>query len=185
MKYQLVALFDEESRNKVEGIQRQVCKKYRLYKSNPSIYISLSVISNPELDKLDKVITKVLSPYKKFKVNILNEISISPEAKQTGILIDKKGYISRITRGLRDTMTIHDFILNTTNENKDSTDLMISLANCNYTIKKALNHSPLLLNKSLPQEESLNFAKIDRIELWKLNNNKKDSAVKVFNLKDY
>lgn len=185
MKYQLVALLDEESRNKVEGIQRQVCKKYRVYKSNPSIYISLNTISNPDLEKLDKVITKVLSPYKKFKVNILNEVCIAQDAKQTGIAIDKKGYISRIARGLRDTMMLHEFILNCSNDNQDSIDLIISLANCNFNIKKAANHSPLLLNKSLPREESLNFAKIDRIELWKLNNNKKDSIVKVFNLKEY
>ncbi|CAM2870672.1 hypothetical protein HAHI6034_06740 [Hathewaya histolytica] len=185
MKYQLVALFDDESHNKIEGIQRQICKKFKLYRSNPSIYIPLSVVSNPDMEKLDHVITKILAPYKKYKVNIMNGLYVNPETKQVNLVIDEKGYMSRIWRNIIDNLDLYGFKLSHISFENLNINLQIPLANANYNIKKIANQSVIPVKRELSAEEHLNFGKIDRIELWKVSNNKRDILVKSFELKNF
>ncbi len=70
MKYYLVALVDDKSVDDIISIQKFLNKKYKLYKNISNLYIPLGSVSNTELDKLDEIISKILSPYKKFKVGI-------------------------------------------------------------------------------------------------------------------
>ncbi|AWZ49691.1 hypothetical protein [Hathewaya limosa] len=185
MKYQLVALFDEESHNRIESIQKQVCRRYRLYKSNPSIYIPLSTMVNPNLEKLDMVVSKILNPYKKFKVEITNSIYVNNDHKQVGLIIDEKGYISRISRNILEILSLHGFNLNSMTCENLSSSLKIPMANTNYNVKKASSQSLLTVNKNLLPADYLSVAKINRIELWKLNGNKKDCVIKSFPLKNF
>ena len=52
MKYFLVALFDDQSNSTIQNIQRNICRKYKLYKSSPNLYIPISAITNPDVEKL-------------------------------------------------------------------------------------------------------------------------------------
>lgn len=67
MKYYLVALFDESSSSGITELQRSISKRYRLYKNTPVLHIPLGVVNNNDIDKLDGVLTKMLSPYKNLK----------------------------------------------------------------------------------------------------------------------
>ncbi|MDU2231225.1 MAG: hypothetical protein E7E40_06895, partial [Clostridium perfringens] len=70
MKYYLVALFDEESCKSLESIQRGLLRKYKLPRNHISLHIPLETIDNPNLDKLDEVVLKLIKPYKKFKIEL-------------------------------------------------------------------------------------------------------------------
>ena len=70
MKYYLVALFDDESYKNLSPIQRNLSKRFRANRNSPIPYIPLEVIENPNIDKLDVVVDKIVKPYKNFKVEL-------------------------------------------------------------------------------------------------------------------
>ena len=92
MKYYLVALVDDKSVDDIISIQKFLNKKYKLYKNISNLYIPLGSVSNTELDKLDEIISKILSPYKKFKVGIDNDIFINDTSNTVNLKVKDKGY---------------------------------------------------------------------------------------------
>lgn len=176
MKYYLVALFDNSSYPKVESIQRSICKKYKLYKRLPVLYINLEVINEPDLEKLDSIISEVLKPYKRFKVELKKTVLFDSPCKSLNLEVESKGYISRIARNINDKLTLTGFDLKTTLD-----ALHVPLANVNSNNKK-WDAELQLLNNGDTQNE---LAKIDRIEIWKAVNNKKPLVIKSYPLKEY
>ena len=102
MKYYLVALVDDKSVDDIVSIQKFLNKKYKLYKNVSNLYIPLGSVSNAELDKLDEIISKILSPYKKFKVGIDNDIYINDTSNTVNLKVKDKGYINKISRSMFD-----------------------------------------------------------------------------------
>lgn len=182
MKYFLVALFDDLSNSTVQNIQRDICRKYKLYKSSPSLYITVTTITNPDLEKLDAVISKVLAPYKNFKVAINNCIELSDNSSQVNIKIEDKGYIFRIARNITDTLDLHGFNVKTDDE---LIDLRILIANANHIIKKSCIGGMISIDDALGKEDPYKFIKVCRLELWKQVSNKKDLLVKTYDLRKY
>ncbi|WP_291634420.1 hypothetical protein [Clostridium sp.] len=182
MKYFLVALFDELSIPIIQNIQKDICTKYKLYKSSPIIYIPITAITNPDLEKLDVVISKIIVPYKKFKVGIHNSIGLSENFSQVNLKVKDKGYIFRIARNIIDTLDLHGF--NVKNDN-NSIDLHILLANANHIIKKSCNGGTIAIDDTINKDEFFNFAKVSRLELWKQISTKKEILVKTYALRDY
>ena len=74
MKYYLVALFDDVSYKNLSPIQKSLSKKYKGNRNSPIPYIPLEVIKNPNLDKLNIVIDKILKPYKNFKIELAEDV---------------------------------------------------------------------------------------------------------------
>ncbi|MGV8984069.1 hypothetical protein [Clostridium sp.] len=182
MKYFLVALFDDGSNTTIQNIQRDICRKYKLYKSSPNLYICVSSITNPDLEKLDVVISKIMVPYKKFKVNINNAINLTENFSQVNLKVEDKGYIYRLARIITDTLDLHGF--NVKSED-DNIDLRILLANANHIIKKSYNGGSICIDSALDKDDFFKFAKVNRLELWKQVSNKKEMVVKTYNLREY
>jgi len=182
MKYFLVALFDELSNSTVQNIQKDICRKYKLYKSSPNLYITISAITNPDLEKLDVVISKILVPYKKFKVGINNSVGLSENFSQVNLKVEDKGYIFRLARNITETLDLHSFNVKT---DEDTIDLRILLANANHIIKKSYNGGSLSIDGTLNKDDFFKFLKVSRLELWKQVSNKKDTLVKTYALREY
>ncbi|GCD09323.1 hypothetical protein [Clostridium tagluense] len=182
MRYFLVALFDDGSNATIQNIQRDICRKYKLYKSSPNLYISICTITNPDLEKLDVVVSKIMVPYKKFKVNINNSISLTENLTQVNLKVEDKGYIYRLARSITDTLDLHGF--NVKSEN-DNIDLRIPLANANHIIKKSNSTGTITIDTNLDQDAFFKFAKVCRLELWKQVSNKKEIVVKTYDLREY
>ena len=70
MKYYLVALFDDVSYKNLSPIQRSLSKRFRANRNSPIPYIPLEVIENPNIDKLNTVMDKILKLFR--PVNILS-----------------------------------------------------------------------------------------------------------------
>ena len=185
MKYFLVALFDDQSNSTIQSIQRDICRKYKLYKSSPNLYIPISTITNPDLEKLDVVISKILAPYKNFKVGINNSIGLSENFSQVNLNVYDKGYIFRLARNITDTLDLHSFNVKIDNVKSDDIDLRILLASANHIIKKSCNGSTIAIDDTINKDDFFKFVKVSRLELWKQVNNKKEMLVKTYELREY
>ncbi|ATD56105.1 hypothetical protein [Clostridium chauvoei] len=175
MKYYLVALFDEESYKNLNPIQRNLSKKFRANRNSPTPYIPLEVIDNPNIDKLDLVVDKIIKPYKNFKVQMCNQVSISENSKTVNLKIEDRGYIKRLNRLMSDTLKMHGFNLKSYN---NEIPLHISIANLNFVPKDMKKTESEINLKS-----SLETLKVNRIELWKISNNKRETLIKSYPLK--
>ncbi|NEZ47654.1 2'-5' RNA ligase family protein [Clostridium niameyense] len=182
MKYYLVALFDKEDYSKLEKIQRTISKKYKIYKNLPMLHITLEVIDDPNIDKLEQIISKILSPYKKFKVEINGAICFEPPYKSVNLKIENKGYIIRLARVINETLKLHGFKVR---GSIDDWDLHISLANTNFANREWSNKEYSAACSNLKSENIKDMVRVNRIELWKPINNRRDMVIKSFPLRDF
>ncbi|GLC30324.1 2'-5' RNA ligase family protein [Clostridium omnivorum] len=182
MKYYLVALFDNESHEAMESIQKNVCRKYKLSKNTPILHITLEAVEDPDFEKLYRVICDILKPYKKFKIETTGVLCSEPPYKSVNLKIENKGYIIRLARTINDTLRLHGFNVK---ENADNFNLHVSLGSTNYPNKEWSNKEYVAASLNTKSQTPYWLAKVDRIELWKATNNKKDMLVKSFPLKDY
>ncbi len=180
MKYYLVALFDDESYKAIEPIQKSLSKRYRLYKNLPTLHITLDIIEDPDINKLDEVLNKMLKPYKKFKVELMDMMYFDEPHKSLNIKVESKGYIKRLARSINENLKLHGFNVKTAPE---VPNLQLSLLNINFPPRE-WNKNDLLKGHNLPKREGFNkMPKISRIEVWKATNNKKETVVKSYPLK--
>jgi hypothetical protein len=182
MKFFLVALFDEESNSTIQNIQRDICRKYKLYKSSPNLFIPITAVTNPDLEKLDLVVSKIIAPYKKFKVDLNNSITLGENFTQVNLKVCDKGYIYRLARNITETLDLHGFNVSKDNDN---IDLHVLLANANHIIKKSSSSGSISIDDTLNKDDFYKFAKVSRLELWKQISNKKELLVKSYNLRNY
>ncbi|MBU3181395.1 hypothetical protein [Clostridium psychrophilum] len=182
MKYFLVALFDDLSNTTVQNIQKDICRKYKLYKSSPNLYVTISTVTNPDLEKLDVIVSKILAPYKHFKIGINNNIVLSENFSQVNLKVDDQGYIYRLARNITESLDLHGFNVKTDDNN---INLRILLANANHIIKKSYNAGTIYIDDTLNKDDFYKFVKVSRIELWKQVNNKKEILVKTYALREY
>ena len=175
MKYYLVALFDDESYKNLNPIQRNLSKKFRANRNSPTPYIPLEVVENPNIEKLDLVVDKIIKPYKNFKVQLSNEVNISENSKTLNVKIQDIGYIRRLNRLINDTLKLHGFNVQ---EYNNENPIHISLANLNFIPKDMKK-----LDSEITFKSNIETLKIDRIELWKFSNNKREILIKSYPLK--
>lgn len=182
MKYYLVALFDNDSLKDIERLQRSINKKYKNNKNQSAFHITLDVIGDADLEKLDKIINKILKPYKRFKVELNNAVCFEDPFRAVNLQVENKGYISRLARLINDTLKLHGINARTSIQDWN---LHVSLNSSSFPLKElSKNEYDAAYNKA----KTINFYKlatIDRIELWKSLTNRKDMVVKSYPLREY
>lgn len=173
MKYYLVALFDDVSYKNLGPIQRSLSKKYRANRNSPIPYIPLEVIENPNIDKLNTVMDKILKPYKNFKVELSSTVTLCDSNKTLNLKIEKIGYIKKLDRLIADNLKMHGF-----NIKSDNDDLHLSLANINY-----LNKDNKKFDSEIEYKPNISTLKVNRLELWKISNNRRETLIQTYPLK--
>ncbi|ADL53996.1 2'-5' RNA ligase family protein [Clostridium cellulovorans] len=183
MKYYLVAMFDDNSYEYVEGLQKSINRKYKLSNNNtlPKPHIILDVIVDPDLDKFEEIVEKILRPYKKFKVELNGLSYIDQNNKNFNFKIENKGYIIRIARNINSTLKLSGFNVK---EIEDQWNLHVPLANNNLASKTQNSKEYTATIDKIKTLTPYTLAKIDRFELWKSINNKKKTVVQTFSLRD-
>ncbi|MPQ43404.1 hypothetical protein [Clostridium tarantellae] len=182
MKYYIVALFDLDSYKNIEPVQRNLLRRYKLPKNQLTLHIPLETVDNPNLEKLDEIILKMIKPYKKFKVELTGNISYGESFNRfVKLNIENKGYIKKIHRSLNDMLKLHGFNIK---ETVDS-PLFIPICHINNNFKDPKKNC--LTPTTIPVKPTLrrNSLKICKIELWKLSNNRRETIVKSYELKNY
>ncbi|WP_123054852.1 2'-5' RNA ligase family protein [Clostridium sp. JN-1] len=183
MKYYLVALFDKNSCSNIEKVQRNICRRYKLYKNIHMPHIDMEVLEDPDIDKFCKVVSDILKPYKKFKAEINNDLSFNTNFRVVDIKVESKGYIIRLARQINEMLRLHKF--NVKENNFENNDLYIPLAKANFGLKEWNNKEYVAACESVKRNELINTVKIDKMELWKSVNNRKSNIIKTFELRDF
>ncbi|NLP29196.1 MAG: 2'-5' RNA ligase family protein [Clostridia bacterium] len=182
MKYYLVALFDNDSLKDMAKLQRSAGRKYKSYKNQAAYHITLEVIGDTDLEKLDKIINKILKPYKRFKVEINKALCFDDPYRSLNLQVENKGYIGRLARIINDTLKLHGINVRT---HIQDWNLHVSLNSSSFPLKEiSKNEYDAAYNKA----KKINFyrlATIDRIELWKSLTNRRDMVVKSYPLREY
>ena len=164
-----------ESYKNLNPIQKNLSKKFRANRNSPAPYIPLEIIENPNIDKLDLVIDKIVKPYKNFKVQLLKEVSVSETNKTLNIKIEDVGYIKRMNRLMNDTLRLHGFNVQDTSSEPS---MHISLANLNFIPRDMKK-----IDGEVNFKPKCDTLKVDRIELWRFSNNKRETLIKSYPLK--
>ncbi|AYD41309.1 2'-5' RNA ligase family protein [Clostridium fermenticellae] len=183
MKYYLVALFDKDSCSNMEKVQRNICRKYKLYKNIHMPHIVMEVLEDPDIDKVSGIIADILQPYKKFKVEINNDLSFNANFKIVDIKVESKGYIIRLARQINEMLRLYKF--NIKENNFDNCNLYIPLVRANFGLREWNNKEYIAACENVKRNEIKHVIKIDKMELWKNVNNKKSTVVKTFKLRDF
>lgn len=171
MKYYLVALFDDVSYKNLSPIQRTLSKKYRANRNSPIPYIPLEIVENPNIDKLNSVMDKILKPYKHFKVELSSTVTLCEANKTVNLKVEDIGYIKRLNRLIGDNLKLYGFNVKSIND-----DIHLALANINYINKDSKkNDSEFKTN--------LSTLKVNRLELWKISNNRRETLIQTYPLK--
>ena len=171
MKYYLVALFDDVSYKNLSPVQRTLSKKYRANRNSPIPYIPLEVVENPNIDKLNSVMDKILKPYKHFKVELSSTVTLCETNKTLNLKVEEIGYIKRLNRLINENLKLYGFNVKNIND-----DIHLALANINYINKD---------NKKTDSEFKTNLStlKLNRLELWKISNNRRETLIQTYPLK--
>ena len=171
MKYYLVALFDDVSYKNLSPVQRTLSKKYRANRNSPIPYIPLEVVENPNIDKFNSVMDKILKPYKHFKVELSSTVTLCETNKTLNLKVEEIGYIKRLNRLINENLKLYGFNVENIND-----DIHLALANINYINKD---------NKKTDSEFKTNLStlKVNRLELWKISNNRRETLIQTYPLK--
>ncbi len=181
MRYYLVATLDFDSTKSIEFLQRNIQRKYKISRSYSTFHIPLETLEDPNIEKLDEVVKRLIKPYKKFKIELTGDLNYHDYLnKSASLRIENKGYIKKLHRSLNDMLKLHGFSIK---ESIDSPLFMpLSFNSVGKAIKKTESINQLL---PLRTASKRNVVKISNIEIWKSTNNKKDSIVKIYNLPSY
>lgn len=148
-------------------------KRFRANRNSPIPYIPLEVIENPNIDKLNTVMDKILKPYKNFKVELSSTVTLCDSNKTLNLKIENIGYIKKIDRLIADNLKLYGFNIKGGND-----ELHLSLANINY-----LNKDNKKFDSVVEYKPSISTLKVNRIELWKISNNRRETLIQTYPLK--
>ncbi len=176
MRYYLVAVLDKDSNKRLDYIQRPLHKKGKNFKKSPYMAIPIDIIEDPDLTNLESTLRALLKPYRYFHVDITGKYVNLAEEKITGLPVTNFGYIKKIQRHLNDYMRLNNFKV--TEERVDEQDFILSMSQ--DRIPKELENSVNLFDT----DENRKAFLVDRVELWKTLNAKKESIVFSINLKN-
>lgn len=181
MKYYIVALFDDDSYEVINPIQKNLSKKFKGNRHSPQPYIALDVLDNPNMDKLCMVLEKVIKPYKKFKVELCDDVIINENMKTITLKILNEGYIKKISRSIKDTLNLYGIH----SKVPQDTPLAVSLANLTYFNKDNKKYKNDIACDLVRRSTKSITLKISKFEIWKVSNSKREICVKSYPLKTF
>lgn len=180
--YYLVGIFDEVSSEYMKSIQKKICKKYNLYRSDddlPKLHITLETITNPCIQDLDLSIKHILKDYSKFQVDINGVICFDPPYKSVNLNIKNKDTIFELSKNINSILKSQGFMVR---EDIENWNLHISLANTNFADREWSDNEYLAACNLAKNENFSETIMLHAIELWKPINNKEQMVVKKYPL---
>ena len=108
-------------------------------------------------------------------MQLLKEVSVSETNKTLNIKIQDVGYIKRMNRLMNDTLRLHGFNVQDTSSEPS---MHISLANLNFIPRDMKK-----IDGEVNFKPKCDTLKVDRIELWRFSNNKRETLIKSYPLK--
>lgn len=177
MKYYLVAVLDRESNKEVDSLQKNLHRRGKKILKAPYIGIPIDTVEDPDRDRLSELLQGLLKPFRYFHVEVRGTYITLPEEKLSGLAVTNFGYIRKIRRHLNSYMELSGFKVSELNDD-DESDLILSLS-----VEKLPREIDTTQNLFKNEENKKNL-RVEKIELWKTMNAKKDSVVLSIPLKN-
>lgn len=181
MKYYIVALFDDDSYEVISPIQKSLSRKFKGNRHSPQPYIALDILDNPNMEKLCTVVEKTIKPYKKFKVELCDNVMINENTKTVNLKILNEGYITKISRSLKETLNLYGIH----SKHQHDVPLAISLANLTYFNKDNKRYKNDINCDIVKNSDKSITLKVSRFEIWKVSNSKRETCLKSYTLKTF
>lgn len=177
MKYYLVALLDKESGKIIENSTRNLIKKIKPKKKTSFYGVVMEAVEDPDIVKLEELVRDISKSVRLFKLDILGNLTYDDEFKTIGIDVVNFGYIKRLSRSFNSKLGLHGFKVRDEEliEKKENVQLVLY----NGGITKELESFQNILKRN-----QNSIFKVDRFEIWKNFNFKKDSVVATIPLVD-
>lgn len=169
MRYYLVAVLTKGSNKELENIQRPLHKKGKNFKKSPYISIPIDSVEDPDLRLLEQTLKDLLKPFRYFHVSITGKYINLAEERITGLPVSNFGYLKKIQRHLNEYMRLHNFKV--APERDEVQDFILSLSQ--DRIPRELENTSNLFS----EEDNTRKFLVERFELWKSLNAKKESIV--------
>ncbi|NLB20931.1 MAG: hypothetical protein GX829_08970 [Clostridium sp.] len=170
MKYYLVALLDKDSGKTIENSTRNLIKRIKPKKKTSFYGVVLETIEDPDIVKLEEIIRDLSKPVRRFKINVFGKLSYDENLKTIGLNVENFGYVKRLSRHFNSTLSLHGFKVRPEEAILDSETVQLILYNGGIT--KDLE----TIQDVLRRNPEARF-KVDRFQIWKNFNFKKDSVV--------
>lgn len=175
MLYYLVALFDKVSYAIIKPLQESISNEYKLYENLPMLHITLAVIEDPDMDKLNEVVKNTLKSYKKFEVHLNGLIKFGEPYRSVNLKVDEEsGVIKKLSRELYENLSKEGFKLTS---NPDTWQLHVSLANP-YFAQRVWGEDEF--ESAYTKLQDYNFDRellIDEIQFWRPINDESKMVV--------
>lgn len=170
MKYYLVALLDKDSGKTIENSTRNLVKRIKPKKRTSFYGVVLETIEDPDIVKLEEIIQDLSKPIRRFKINVFGQLSYDEKLKTIGLNVENFGYIKRLSRHFNSILSLHGFKVRDEEEILNPQTVQLILYNGGitkdlHTIQDVLRRYP-----------DAKF-KVDRFQIWKNFNFKKDSVI--------
>ena len=182
MIYYLVGLFDKASYKHIESMQKSLCTKYNLYKSDldlPKLHITLEIITEPDIYDLDISLKQIIKDYTKFEVELNGVICFDPPYKSVNLNIKNSGTIYELSKSINSILNSQKFKVR---EHIENWNLHISLANTTFADREWSDSEYLSACNLAKDEDFTRTITVDVIELWKPINNNNEMVVKKYTL---
>ena len=177
MKYYLVALLDKESGKAIENSTRNLIKKIKPKKKTAFYGVVLETIEDPDLFKLEEIIKDMSKPIRLFKIDVQGKLTFDESLKTIGLEVHNFGYVKSLSRNFNTMLSLHGFKVREEKEVEEKESVQLILYNGGIT--KELDHFQNILRKNA----GIRY-RVDRFEIWKNFNFKKDYVVATIPLKD-
>lgn len=174
MKYYLVALLDKNSGKIIENATRNLVKKLRPQKRTSFYGIIMEVIEDPDPSKLEGIVKDITHHMRLFKIDVQGNLVYDEENRTIGLEVVNFGYVKRLSRRFNTMLGLHGFKVRPEEAVDRPTQLVLYSGEKNKEIDK-------FENVLKPGDK---IFKIDRLELWKNLNFKKESVFATFPLSD-
>jgi len=177
MKYYLVALLDKESGKAIENATRGLVKKIKPKKKTAFYGVILETIEDPDVVKLEDTIKDMARPLRLFKIDVQGKLSYNANYRTIGLDVMNFGYVKSLSRNFNTMLSLHGFKVREEKEVEEKETVQLILYNGGIT--KDLDTYQNVLRKNQQTRY-----KVDRFEIWKNFNFKKDSVIATIPLKD-
>jgi len=175
MKYYLVALLDRNSGKIIENATRNLVKKLRPQKKTSYYGVIMEVIEDPDPAKLEQILKDMIKPIRYFKIDVKGNLVFDEDNKTIGLEVVNFGYLKRLSRKFNTMLGLHGFKVRPEESVENTAQLVLFSGERSKELDKV---EPVL------KTGDDKLFRVDRFELWKNLNFKKESVYTVFDLVD-
>ena len=174
MKQYIIALLDKDSAKTIESLTRHLQRKIKPRRRTSFYGVVIGIVDDANPKEIDIILNEILAKDRYFKIDILGNITYDKNLKVIGLDINNFGYIRSLSRNINSTLKLKGY--NIKYEVVEDPQLVLYNGG-NTKVLDSIDN--IFLNKKY-----IDKFKVDRLQVWKNFNFRKDSILSNIDLKN-